>query len=276
MKNVNAKIQSRRFFKPFSTLMLAAVFSIAPFSSYALSAEEIAKRVDARDDGDKGSAKIQMVLIDRQGNKRERIMQKFEKDDGDDTHSVIFFLEPSDVRNTAFLTYDYADSSKDDDQWLYLPALRNTKRIVSSDKSSSFMGSDFSYADMTSRALEDYHYKIAKEDDVNGHKVWIMETVPKTEKIRQETGYDKSYMFVRQDNYVVVRAIHFQTDGKRKYMDVKKLEKIQGIWVPTLIEMRTTKDKVTLHTTLMYFNDVKFNQDLDDSFFTVRRIERGL
>lgn len=242
----------------------------------AYTADEVAQAVDARDDGDNGSAVIQMTLIDRQGNKRVRTMNKFEKDFGEDTHSVIFFSDPSDVRNTAFLTFDYADSSKDDDQWLYLPALRNTKRIVSSDKSSSFMGSDFSYADMTSRAIEDYSYKIAKEDEVNGNEVWIMEAVPKTEKVRRETGYDKSYMFVRKDNFVVIRAIHFQTDGKRKYMDVKELEKIEGIWVPTLIEMRTTKDKITLHTTLMSFSDVKFNQDFDESFFSVRRIERGL
>ncbi len=261
------------------SVWIAAIFSSVVFMStptFALTADEIAQRVDARDDGDNGSAVIQMTLIDRQNNTRVRSMKKFQKDFGADSHSVIFFLEPSDVRNTAFLTYDYADSNKDDDQWLYLPALRNTKRIVSSDKSSSFMGSDFSYADMTSRALEDYSYKIAKEDEVNGHKVWIMETVPKTEKVRRETGYDKSYMFVRQDNFVVIRAIHFQTDGKRKYMDVKKLEQIEGIWVATEIEMRTTKDKVTLHTTLMHFNEVKFNQALDDSFFSVRQIERGL
>ena len=84
-------------------------------------------------------------------------------------------------------------------------------------------------------------------------------------------------MFVRQDNFVVTRALHFMTDnGKKKYMDVKKLEKIDGIWVATEIEMKTKKGKQTLHTTILKLNNVKFNQDLNDNFFTVRQIEKGI
>ena len=139
------------------------------------------------------------------------------------------------------------------------------------------MGSDFTYSDMTSRNIEDYSYKLAKEAKVGLHKVWVIESKPKTQKTIDETGYTKSYMFVRQDNFVVIRALHFMTDGgKKKYMDVKKLEQIDGIWVATEIEMKTKKGKKTLHTTILKFNDVKFNQGLDDNFFTVRQIEKGI
>jgi hypothetical protein len=258
-------------------MLLSGFFILAtPVMANSLTADEIAKKVDERDDGDNSSSLLKMVLIDKHNNQRVRTMQQFDKDFDKDSRSVIFFLAPKDVKNTAFLTFDYADSDKDDDQWLYLPALRQTKRIVSSDKSSSFMGSDFSYADMTSRSLDDYTYKIAKESEVRGHKVWIMETKPKKQKTIDETGYTKSYMFVRQDNFVVVRAIHFLTDGKRKYMDVKSLQQIDGIWVATEIEMKTKKDKATLHTTLLTLSDIQFNQDLKERFFTIRRIEKGL
>ncbi len=248
-----------------------------PMSLLAITADEIAKQVDERDDGDKSVSTMEMILIDKHGNKRVRKMKNYSMDKGRDTHSVIFFLSPADVRNTAFLTYDYHDSNKDDDQWLYLPALKKTKRIASSDKSSSFMGSDFTYSDMTSRDIDDYNYRIAKETSVRGHKVWVMESIPKTQKTIDETGYIKSYMFVRQDNFVVVRALHILNEqGRKKYLDVKKLEKIDGIWVATEIEMKTTKDKSTLHRTILKLDDVKFNQDLDDTFFTVRRIEKGV
>ncbi len=250
---------------------------VFPMSLLAITADEIAKQVDERDDGDKSVSTMEMILIDKHGNKRIRKMKNYSMDNGRDTHSVIFFLSPADVRNTAFLTYDYHDSNKDDDQWLYLPALKKTKRIASSDKSSSFMGSDFTYSDMTSRDVDDYNYRIAKETSVRGHKVWVMESVPKTQKTIDETGYVKSYMFVRQDNFVVVRALHIlKEQGRKKYLDVKKLEKIDGIWVATEIEMKTTKDKSTLHRTILKLDDVKFNQDLDDAFFTVRRIEKGV
>ncbi|MBL4608225.1 MAG: outer membrane lipoprotein-sorting protein [Pseudomonadales bacterium] len=244
---------------------------------FAITADEIAKQVDARDDGDKSISTLEMTLIDKHGNKRIRKMKKFSMNKGEDTQSVIFFLSPADVRNTAFLTYDYDDSSKNDDQWLYLPALKKTKRIASNDKSSAFMGSDFSYSDMTSRDINNYTYRIAKESTVRDHKVWVMESIPKTKKTIQETGYIKSYMFVRQDNFVIVRALHILEDtGKKKYLDVKKLEQIDGIWVATEIEMKTTENKNTLHKTILKLNNVTFNQDLGDAFFTVRRIEKGL
>ena len=255
-------------------LLLIALTQAALFAG--MSVNEIVKQVDIRDVGDNGVATMKMVLIDKHGAKRVRSMKKYAKDKGEDIYSAIFFLSPSDVKNTAFLTYDYDDSARDDDQWLYLPALKKTKRIASSDKSASFMGSDFSYSDMTSRNIEDYTYKLAKESKVGQHKVWIIESKPKTQKTIDETDYTKSYMFVRQDNFVVIRALHFLTDGKKKYMDVKKLEKIDGIWVATEIEMKTKKGKQTLHTTVLKFNDVKFNQDLSDNFFTVRQIEKGI
>jgi hypothetical protein len=243
----------------------------------AITADEIAKQVDQRNVGDKSIMTMEMILIDKHENQRIRKMKNYSMDKGEDTLTVIFFLSPADVRNTAFLTYDYDKSDKDDDQWLYLPALKKTKRIASGDKSSSFMGSDFTYSDMTSRDISDYEYRIAKETEVRGHKVWVMESIPKTKKVIDETGYTKSYMFVRQDNFVVVRALHILKEkGKKKYLDVKKLEKIDNIWVATEIEMKTTQDKSTLHRTILKLDNVKFNQELDETFFTVRRIERGL
>jgi hypothetical protein len=114
-------------------------------------ARAIMEKLDARDDGKTIEQDMLMVLIDKNGKKRVRDMKSYGKDFGVDEYQIMFFKSPSDVKNTAFLTYDYDDASKDDDQWLYLPALKKVKRIPSADKSGSFMGSDFSYYDMTKR-----------------------------------------------------------------------------------------------------------------------------
>jgi hypothetical protein len=251
---------------------------LAPLSLLAaMTAREIAQKVDSRDDGDRIITQMEMILIDKNEATRVRKMQTYAMDFGKDTHRVIFFVEPADVKNTAFLTYDYDDSARDDDQWLYLPALKKSKRIASSDKSGSFMGSDFSYSDMTSRNIEEYDYKILKEEMVGPDKVWIMEAVPKSKKTVEETGYSKSYMFVRQDNFVVIRAIHFVADSsKLKYFEVKKLEQIDGIWTTKEMEMKTVQGKQRLHSTIIRFHDVRYNQPIDEAFFSVRRIEKGL
>jgi hypothetical protein len=254
-----------------SAVPLALADEVAP------SAREIMELADARDDGDNGIQDLEMILIDKNGNRRERTIRAMGRDVGEDTHSIMFFLSPADVKDTGFLTYDYDDDTKDDDQWLYLPALKKTKRIASSDKSGSFMGSDFSYADMTDRKLDYYDYTLMKETDVNGVPVWQIESIPNNEEEIEETGYTKSVVFVRKDNYVVIRAVNWVKKGKRlKYFDVKKLEQIDGIWVPTEMHMTTKKGKAVLHKTVIKAHDVRFNQDLGEDLFSVRALEKGL
>ncbi len=260
----------------FFALAAGTVFSAPCAVADELTAREIIEKVDARDDGDNSTATLEMILIDKRGDKRVRRVTKLAKDEGRDTRSIMFFLAPADVRGTGFLTYDYYAGEKDDDQWLYLPELRKTKRIASSDKSGSFMGTDFSYADMTRRVLDEWTYKLLKEDEVRGNKVWLIETMPRDREVRDRYGYDKSVVFVRQDIFMVVRAVHWVRDGnKLKYFDVKQLERFDGIWMGTELDMKTTKGGETLHRTVMKFSDVKFNQNLDEGMFTVRRLEKG-
>ena len=243
-------------------------------------ARAIMEKVDARDDGDNQVSFMEMILIDKKGSDRVRKIHTFSKDKGEDTLKLMFFQHPADVKDTAFLTYDYDDPDRDDDQWLYLPALRKTKRIASTDKSGSFMGSDLTYSDMTSRNLEDYDYTFyekGKEKDVNGVKTWVIWSIPRSKAIMEETGYEKSLLFVRQDNFFVIRALNWVRDGGYlKYMDIKKLDLIDGIRVATEMHVTKKRGRDTAHKTILKLSDVKFNQDLEDDLFTVRRMEKGL
>jgi hypothetical protein len=261
---------------PVVALALTLAASAAAAEGEELTARQIMERVDARDDGDHSSMDLEMVLIDKNGNQRVRKLRAYGRDVGEDEQSIMFFLSPADVEDTGFLTWDYEDPERDDDQWLYLPALSRTKRIASSDKSGSFMGSDFSYADMTDRPLDAYQYTLMKETEVDGHPVWQIESVPITEREKDETGYEKSIAFVRKDNYVVVRSVSWVKKGRRlKYLDVKELERIDGIWVGTEMHMSTRKGETTLHKTVLYSRNVAFGQDLGEDLFTVRQLEKG-
>ena len=261
------------------------IFLILPFAvSYAFAddpkARAIMEKVDARDDGDNQTSDMEMILIDKKGKKRVRKIRAFSRYKGEDELRLMFFQHPVDVKDTAFLTFDYDNPDKDDDQWLYLPALKKTKRIASTDKSGSFMGSDLTYSDMTSRNLEDYDYTFyekTKEKEVNGVKTWVIWSYPRSKDIIEETGYEKSLLFVRQDNFFVIRALHWVRDGGyKKYMDIKKLDHIDGIWVATEMHVTKKKGKNIAHKTILNFSNVKFNQGLEFDMFTVRRMEKGL
>jgi hypothetical protein len=253
------------------------MFVALPAAADDARARAIMEKVDARDDGDDQTSDMEMILIDKNKKQRIRKIATFNKDKGDDSLRLMFFQQPADVKDTSFLTYDYDDPDKDDDQWLYLPALRKTKRIASSDKSGSFMGSDLNYSDMTDRNLEDYDFTLKKEMDVKGVKTWLIESIPRTKKVIKETGYKKSLLFVRQDNYFVIRAVNWVKDGGYlKYMDVKTLQQIDGIWVATEMHVTKKKGKNFSHKTILKLNNVKFNQKLEFDLFTVRRMEKGL
>jgi outer membrane lipoprotein-sorting protein len=263
-------------------LAATALFSAGAIaeSTVAHSKEEamkIMRIVDAVDDGDHQTSDMQMTLIDKHGNQRVRKISSFRKDFGEDTYTATYFSAPADIKNTGFLTYDYDNEQKDDDQWLFLPALKKTKRIPAADKDAAFMGSDFNYSDMASSNLSDYNYKFLKETKVGKHPVWVLESEPVNDEVKEETGYKKTVSFVRQDNYQVIRAVRWVHKSKQvKYFDVKKLEQIDGIWTPLEMHMTTKLGKKTLHRTILAFSNVKYNQNIADDLFTVRSLEKGL
>ena len=251
---------------------------VLPENVFALSGREIMEKVNARDVGDRSISEMEMILIDKKGNKRVRKLKTYALQQGKDSKSLMFFVSPADVKNTGFITYDYDESGKDDDQWLYLPALRKIKRIAAGDKSGSFMGSDLNYSDMTSPDLDLYDYTLMKETEVKGQKVWQIKSGPKTKIEAEKSGYSKSVFFIRQDNYVMIRGVRWVYKKKRnKYLDVRKLEKIDGIWISTETHMTTKSGKKTLHKTILKENNIKFNQvEVNEDLFTIRRMEKGL
>ena len=273
---LNKRISNTISFSIFSIIISATI--MLPEKAFALSGREIMEKVNDRDVGNRSISEMEMILIDKKGNKRVRKLKTYGLEQGKDSKSLMFFVSPADVKNTGFLTNDYDESGKDDDQWLYLPALRKTKRISAGDKSGSFMGSDLNYSDMSSPSLDLYNFTLMKETEVKGQKVWQIKSVPKTKSEAEKSGYSKSVFFIRQDNYVMIRGVRWVYKKKRnKYLDVRKLEKIDGIWISTETHMTTKSGKKTLHKTILKENNIKFNQaEVKEDLFTIRRMEKGL
>ena len=260
-----------------ATIVMSTIVGL-PESAYALTGRDIMQKVNDRDDGDRSISEMEMILIDKNGKQRVRKIKTYGREQGQQTQSLMFFLTPADVKNTGFLTYDYDESGKDDDQWLYLPALRKTKRIASGDKSGSFMGTDLNYSDMISPDIDLYKYTLMKETKVRGQKVWQIKSVPKTKAEAEKSGYSKSVIWIRQDNYMMTRAVRWVYNKKRnKYFDAKKIEKIDRIWIATELHVTTKSGKKTLHKTILLQKNIHFNQaEVNEGMFTVRRLEKGL
>ncbi len=259
-----------------STLMIA--FSTATVQAEPLDAAEIMKRVDERYDGDTRESRAQLILIDKRDRQRVRDLTLFGLDTEEVEKSVIYFMSPADVEGTAYMAYDWEDPSREDDSWLYLPAMQKIKRVAASEESGAFMGSDFSYADINGIDYEDFTYTMIEEsEDVDGHDCWVIESLPKDKSVIDKTGYTKSVNWIRKDNFVQVKGIINVEKGNRiKYFAARDLREVQGIWTAHTLQMVTTRNNKKEHASLFQITEVHYNGDVDASMFDTQAMQRGL
>ena len=248
-------------------------------SLYAKTSEDVAAimaKVDQRQRPNTMISTIQLTLLDKRKHQRVRMLRRYEKTVGKDTQTIMFFLSPSDVKHTAFLSVDYDDPTQETAQWLYLPAINKTKRIASNKKKEAFMGSDFSYADMEWFKVSDYTFTLMDTEMIRKHLVWKIRALPKSTFVTDKTGYSEVMLYVRQDNYVITRAVyHLMDKHKKKYFDLKKLEYLKGVWVPTHMVMFTREHGRTVHATVIQQTSTKLNMALPNTLFQTQQLEKG-
>ncbi len=263
-------------------IITALIFTLAPVANSLFAADwptgdEIAQRINARDEGQAVSRNLTMEMIDRRGKKRLRETRGFRKYFGDEKRSVIFYLQPKNVKDTAFLTYDYPQAGVDDDQWLYLPAMRKVRRISASDRGDYFLGTDFTYEDIkleSKVSTADYTRKTIGEDEVDGYHCYVVEALPIDEETAKELGYGRVEQCVDDEIWMVRRSRFWDTRGKLlKTTNTTDVRQVQGIWTQHRIEVENHK---TGHHTVFTFSEVDYAAGVRDRVFTQKALQRGL
>ncbi len=239
-------------------------------------AEELIALVNARDDGEQVTRNLRMELIDRRGSSRVRDTLGYRRYFGDEKRTVIFYTAPTNVRGTGFLTYDYAASDVDDDQWLYLPALRKVRRISASDRGDYFLGTDFTYEDIKKEskvAAEDYQFITIGSEDVEGNLTYVVEGIPISDEIAEELGYSRVLWRIDPEIAMSRKTEMWDTNGNAlKTIHNVVIEEVQGIW--TSLEIFVENHK-TEHSTKFTFSNVDYEATVQDSLFEQRTLRRG-
>lgn len=200
---------------------------------------EIAKKADKANEGFVGeTSKTVMVLIDAHGEKVTRKMTIKIKEGTDGDKSISEFHWPADVNGTKLLTWTH--KSKDDDQWLFLPAIKRIKRISSRNKSGSFMGSEFAYEDLAAQEVEKFTYSLVAEEDFDGRKVWKNQRIPAHDK----SGYSKQISYVDQEYLQPLKVEYFDRKGELlKVAAFEGYKKHGKFWRWTTIHMKNVQTK---------------------------------
>ena len=247
-------------------LLASLVIVIAVLGSHAR-AIDVTEIIDKANEvsyyqGFDGKANVHMSIIDNQGRERERefvILRHNLSEDLSEQKFYVYFNRPADVNKTSFMVWKNID--RDDDRWLYMPALDLVKRIAASDKRTSFVGSHFFYEDVSGRNPAEDNHELIEETD----NFYVVQSTPKNPN-SVEFSYYK--LWIHKTSFIPVKIEYFDTeDNVYRTYEALKVETIQDFI--TVVESRMTDTRIGGHTTLTY-SDVSYDLGIGEDIFSER------
>ena len=262
-------IRKKLFLFCSSILCYAAFLGWFPSAAQAneiLTADEIARQVFDRDRGHSSHSKAVMVLINKNGYKRNRIFTTTRKLTDGLEKQMIRFLSPEDIAGTGFLTIE--KPGYETDQFIYLSALRRTRRIVASQKHHRFVQTDFTYEDMQRHPVENYLYTLEGQKKIGDIDCYILKTAPKP-GIASQYSFTRS--FISKVGFVPILAEYYDQKGKHvKIYAVLELKKIQDIMTESIIKM---EDLERSHQTYIKLQHIEYNIDISEDQISKAALE---
>jgi len=217
--------------------------------------------------GDDMRARVTMRLVSRDGKERLRELTMTRRDlqEGGEQRYFIYFHRPPDVREMTFLVWKYP--GKDDDRWLYVPALKLVRRIAASDKRSSFAGSDFSYEDVSGREPEEDTHKLLREEKVGARAAHVMESVPKDPG---SVDFERKVSWIDKATWLPLKEEYYDRRGElARLFTAEEIKEIQGFWTVT---KRVMKNVQSGHWSEAVYGEVRYNQKLSAELFSERAL----
>ncbi len=233
---------------------------------------EIAKRSDQARRSRTEHSVMTMTLENSRGQQRLRTIEGYGHELSEaEERRFARFVKPSDVKDTTLLTYDYRD--KDDDTWLYLPALKKTKRILSSNKTDYFMGSDFTYWDMENLDFANWDYKLTGSETIAGVECWIVEARPLNDKEGEESGYIKTVSWIAKSDDIA-RKVEFHDRKERlaKRLTFADVRPTAASDLRPRPHTMTMENLLTQHKTVLKMDVLELDVTVDDEVFSERNM----
>ena len=225
---------------------------------------EIAKMVDEKPSPKDMSNKTTMVLTNSKGKTRTNAMVSKSVDGN--KKQIIWFMEPKDDKGVAFLKIEHED--KDDEMRMWLPAFKKVRRISAKKKGDSFMGSDLSYEDLSSRDLDENEYKRLGDEEVDEVDCYVLEISPKKEA---KSSYSKHISWIAKEGLYGVKENSYDKRGELKKRKVFNFQKLKEYYV---IERVFVEDIQKNHTTEVTFSEVKVDSGIDNELFQEKNLKR--
>ncbi len=234
--------------------------------SLGLTGKEIAWKVFLRPVGKDSQSSCRMLLINKEEKKRERRLTIYSMEDDKARYNFVRFLAPKDIAGTGFLIISYHDGREE--QFLYLPALKRTRRVAGSFRFHRFVNSDFIYEDFERHHPDKYFYKLLGEEEYAGQTCYVVKSWPKNKKM---SAYSYWVEWITKE-FLIIRIDYYDRKGRLwKRFKANKWQRIQGYL--TLLDFQM-EDLLKKHRTQVLVDTIVYDQGLDPQIFTRRNLER--
>lgn len=210
---------------------------------------------------------VTMHLFDKKGSERTRefTMLRLDKEDGGNQKYYTYFRQPSDVARLSFMVHKNATGN--DQRWIYVPSVDLVKPISADDKNSSFVGSDFTYEDVSGRSWTEDSHKLLPESQLDGTAVYVVESTP----LKPYKGFAKRISYIDKTTHIPLKSEYF--DDKGEMVRVEKAVKIEDISGFPTVTSRSMESLKKGSRTVVDFTGTKYNVGLKDDFFTERYLK---
>ncbi|RZQ52128.1 hypothetical protein C1E23_16055 [Pseudoalteromonas phenolica] len=238
-------------------------------------AYEILEAVKFREDGQTRQSRFSMTLTSKSGFKRSREITLLEQDEGADLKSLIYIHKPAEVQGTGVMLHAYDETSaKQDDIWLYIPAMRKTKRLSAKNKRGRFVSSELTYADLERLQLQDFTFKVEGEEQLDGIKVTKISGQIANDEAKFKTGYSKKVLWVDTQRHIFLKEVYYDEHGLLlKTRVANSIKQIESFWTITHL---TVNNHQTGDKTELVLDDIKYNKSFSNSQFSLVSLKRGL
>lgn len=243
------------------------IAGLLPLQALALSGEEVMKKSQSAFlyPGKDFKARVVMKLINKDGQERVReltMLRKNASEAGGEQKYFMYFFQPADVKDMTFMTYKYP--ARDDDRWMFIPAINMVKRIAAQDRRSSFVGSDFTYEDVSGRDLEDDTHAVEREEKIGNRDCYVVKSTPKG----AGTDFGHKLTWVDKASFLPLKEEQYDKKGTRyKLFTADEVKDIQGI--PTVVK-RSMKNLQTGHRSEVAYLNTGYDLGIEDSLFSER------
>jgi len=183
-----------------------------------------------------------------------------------DSKMVLRFTAPAEVKGVALLVVNHPDRASD--QWMWTPGIERDRRIALQDRSTRFFGTDFSFEDMEERDVDQFDYTLLGDDTVEGFACWKVQSTPKQSKSSQ---YTRAVLWIRKDNYSVVRIESYIKDQAVRRLVYSDFVNIVGVLTARTLEM---SDLRRGSRTRLSLDKLQYNVAMKDEDFTLQALRR--